>query len=105
MVPYRPYNFNTITIRLEVQKGRKCICLLPLTYCQPLTQSQAYGCCSVTKLCLTLLTPCTVTRASQVAQGVKNPPANAGDTETQAQSLDREGPLEEGMATHSSILA
>ena len=33
---------------------------------------------------------------------VKNPPAMQG---TQVQSLDREDPLEEGMATHSSILA
>ena len=36
---------------------------------------------------------------------VKNLPASAGDAETQAQSLSREDPLEEGMATHSSILA
>ena len=33
---------------------------------------------------------------------VKNPPAMQ---ETQIQSLDREDPLEEEMATHSSILA
>ena len=33
---------------------------------------------------------------------VKNPPAMQ---ETQVQSLDREDTLEEGMATHSSILA
>ena len=33
---------------------------------------------------------------------VKSPPAKQ---ETQAQSLDREDPLEEEMATHSSILA
>ena len=33
---------------------------------------------------------------------VKSPPARQ---ETQAQSLDREDPLEEEMATHSSILA
>ena len=33
---------------------------------------------------------------------VKNPPAMQ---ETQVQSLGREDPLEEGMATHSSILA
>ena len=32
---------------------------------------------------------------------VKNPPASAGDMG----SLDREDPLEKGMATHSSILA
>ena len=37
---------------------------------------------------------------------VKNPPANAGRyKEMWVQSLDREDPLEEGMATHSSILA
>ena len=42
------------------------------------------------------------TMASQVAQIVKNPPAMQ---ETQLQFLGWEGPLEEGMATHSSILA
>ena len=40
--------------------------------------------------------------ASQVAQLVKNPPAMQ---ETLVQSLSWEDPLEEGMATHSSILA
>ena len=40
--------------------------------------------------------------ASLVAQTVKNPPAMQ---ETWVQSLDWEGLLEEGMATHSSILA
>ena len=35
---------------------------------------------------------------------VKNPPANAGK-ETWVRSLGWEDPLEEGMATHSSILA
>ena len=40
-------------------------------------------------------------RASQVAQRVKNLPAAQ---ETQVQSLGQEDPLEEGMATHSSIL-
>ena len=39
--------------------------------------------------------------ASQVAQLVKNPPAMR---ETWIRSLDWEDPLEEGMATHSSIL-
>ena len=39
--------------------------------------------------------------ASQVALVVKNPLADAGSQET----LDQEDPLEEGMATHSSILA
>ena len=40
--------------------------------------------------------------ASLVAQTVKNPPAMQ---ETWVQSLGWEDPLEEGMATHSSILA
>ena len=40
--------------------------------------------------------------ASPVAQLVKNLPAMQ---ETQVQSLSREDPLEEEMATHSSILA
>ena len=41
-------------------------------------------------------------RASLIAQTVKNPPAMQ---ETQVRSLYGEDPLEEGMATHSSILA
>ena len=40
--------------------------------------------------------------ASQVAQLVKNLPAVQ---ESWVRSLSREDPLEEGMATHSSILA
>ena len=36
---------------------------------------------------------------------VKNPSANAGDTRDRVQPLGWEDPLEEGMATHSSILA
>ena len=40
--------------------------------------------------------------ASLVVQTVKNPPAMQ---ETWVQSLGLEDPLEEGMATHSSILA
>ena len=43
-----------------------------------------------------------LTRASLVAQMVKNPPAM---WETWVQSLVWEDPLEEGMATHSNILA
>ena len=42
------------------------------------------------------------TWASLVAQLVKNPPAMQ---EIPVQFLGREDPLEEGMATHSSILA
>ena len=36
---------------------------------------------------------------------VKNLPANAGDIEMRVQPLGWEDPLEEDMATHSSILA
>ena len=36
---------------------------------------------------------------------VKNLPANVGDVKMWVQSLGREDPLEEGMETHSSILA
>ena len=42
-----------------------------------------------------------ITRASLVAQTVKNPPAMR---ETWVRSLGWEDPLEEGMETHSSIL-
>ena len=38
--------------------------------------------------------------ASQVAPGIKNPPANAGHV----RDVGQEDPLEEGMATHSGIL-
>ena len=41
--------------------------------------------------------------ASQVVLVVKNPPANAEDARD-IRSLGQEGPLEEGMATHSSTL-
>ena len=41
-------------------------------------------------------------QASLVAQAVKNPPAV---WDTWVQPLDWEDPLEEGMASHSSILA
>ena len=36
---------------------------------------------------------------------IKNPSANAGDTENKGSILNREESLEEEMATHSSILA
>ena len=39
---------------------------------------------------------------SLVAQMVRSPPAMQ---ETQVRSLDREDPLEEGVAAHSSVLA
>ena len=44
-------------------------------------------------------------RAGQLALVVKNPPANAGDLEMWVHSLGWEDPLEEEMATRSSILA
>ena len=44
-----------------------------------------------------------VVLASQVALAAKNLPADAGDM--QVRPLGREDPLEEGMATHSRILA
>ena len=43
--------------------------------------------------------------ASPGGSGIKDPPANAGDVGEQVRSLDLEDPLEEGMATHSSVLA
>ena len=53
----------------------------------------------------TLAYDMTRNRASQVARVVKNLPASEGDIEIQVQSLGQEDPLEESMATHSSILA
>ena len=43
--------------------------------------------------------------ASQVALVVKNPLASARDAKTWVRSLGWDDPLEEEMATHSSILA
>ena len=43
--------------------------------------------------------------ASQVVLVVKNLPVNAGDQRDVGRSLGWEDPLEEGMTTHSSILA
>ena len=42
---------------------------------------------------------------AQVALVVKNPPVDAGDKRDIGSIPGREDPLEEGMATHSSILA
>ena len=39
------------------------------------------------------------------SSSVKNPPAMQEPREMQVQSLGQEDPLEEGLATHSSILA
>ena len=43
--------------------------------------------------------------SSQVELVVKNPPGNAGDKRDGGPTLGREDLLEEGVATHSSILA
>ena len=43
--------------------------------------------------------------ASQVPLAVKKQPANTGDVRDVGQPLGRGDPLEEGMTTHSSILA
>ena len=43
--------------------------------------------------------------ASQVSLVVKNPPANAGDIRDAGSIPGQKDPLEEGMATHFSILA
>ena len=43
--------------------------------------------------------------ASQVALVVKNPPANAGNVREAGSILGGKDSLEDGMATHSSILA
>ena len=51
------------------------------------------------------LTHTRVNGASQVAQWVKNLPAMQEMLETWIQFLGQENPLEEGTATHSSILA
>ena len=40
-----------------------------------------------------------------MAQQIKNPPAKQATKEMRVQSLGLEDPLEEEMATHSSILA
>ena len=45
-----------------------------------------------------------LTGTSQVAIVVKNLPAIAGEIQMQVHSLSQEDPLEEGMATHSSVL-
>ena len=44
-------------------------------------------------------------RASQEVLVVKNPPANSGDVRDEGLILGQDDCLEEGMATHASILA
>ena len=54
---------------------------------------------------LEIIKICACILASQLALKEKNLPANAGDVRTYVRSLTQEDPLEEGMPTHSSILA
>ena len=42
---------------------------------------------------------------SKLYFSVKNLPTNTGDKQTWVESLGQEDPLEEGMGTHSSVLA
>ena len=53
---------------------------------------------------LTTTTCVILAHAVQVVLGVKNPPTTHEMQETRVQSLDREDPLEEEMATHPGIL-
>ena len=48
---------------------------------------------------------CLLYTASRVVLVVKNPPVNARNIRDAVGSLGREDPLEEEMATHSSVLA
>ena len=61
-------------------------------------------CCLVAKLCLTA-TPWTVDGGFPSGSAVKNLPAMQETEETWVQTVGQKDPLEEEMATHSSILA
>ena len=68
-------------------------------------ESPSGGCCNLWKLASCLhftVVPC---GTSQVALVLKNPPANSEDKRDMVRSLGWEDPLEEDMATHSSIFA
>ena len=72
------------------------------------SKQHSVTCLCVQSVCLSwilFVNCCIYIRAFHVAPVVKNPLANARDIETWFQSLVREDPLEEGMATHSSIHA
>ena len=59
----------------------------------------------ITQSILLLRIPHGVYRVSMMAQTVRNPPAMQEMQEMRLQSLGLEDPLEEEIATHSSILA
>ena len=48
--------------------------------------------------------PILILGASQLVLVVNNPHANAGEVKMQVQSLSRQDRLQEGMATHSSMI-
>ena len=59
----------------------------------------------ITQSILLLRIPHGIYQASMMAQTVTNPPAMQETQEMRVQSLGQEDPLEDSMATHSSILA
>ena len=86
-------------------EGRKCVCVCVCVHGSILEGSRSphskyQGC--LFRSSFTLITPKGDLRASLVAQMVKNLPAMQ---ETRVQTLGREDPLEDGLATHSSIHA
>ena len=72
------------------------VCMYVCIYTHTYIYSTVYKISKVIKL---------VNGASQVVLVVKNPAVNAGDLRDLLQSLGQEDSLEEGMTTHSSILA
>ena len=105
-VPHRSITARVYSDLSEFSKPRSL--LLPLTQIRPSAlciAPQSWGKFFPVPLLAGSLVPLLLvlsTRASLVAQTVKNPPAMQ---ETGVQSLGREDSLEEGMTTHSSILA
>ena len=101
---YYPQDINTWLLGsslVSFSSSLKCTLpwgLSPSLLCQV---APFLGCCFSTPLFKSYRS----CRASQVALVVKNPPANVGDMkDKRVQSLGWEDPLEEGLATHSSIL-
>ena len=82
-------------------------CLLKIPFPSRSPQSIEYSslCCTVGPYPLSILYTVVYIWASQVSQWVKNLPAMQEMQKTAVWSLGWEDPLEEGMATHSSILA
>ena len=88
--------------------SRRCQSESSLPYpCSPRRLSVFYIYLSIYHLSLYHLSVYTLSDLWSFPGGavVKNPPANAGDARDEVLSLGQEDPLEEGMTTHSSILA